>query len=139
MIAMAPDGDIWGADYEGVAVMTVPTMIMGGSGDTANVPEITSYPIYEHLGSANESLVVLENADHWIFMQPRQDTPWMGDIIPYFVATDPVWDMDRAHDLINHFVTAFLLATLKGDQAAHAALLPDAVNFPGIEYKTTMK
>jgi hypothetical protein len=30
--------------------------------------------------------------------------------------------MDRAHDLINHFTTAFLLATLKGDTDAAAAL-----------------
>ena len=139
VIGLAPDGDLWGADYEGVAVMKVPTMIMGGSGDSANVPEITSYPIYEHLGSANKSLVALENADHWIFMQPRQDTPWMGNDIPYFVGSDPVWDMDRAHDLINHFATAFLLDTLKGDKEAHAALLPDAVNFPGIEYTTTLQ
>ena len=78
MIALAPDGDIWGADYEGVAVMKVPTMIMGGSGDSANIPEITSYPIYEHLGSSNKSLVVLENADHWIFTQPRQEIPCDG-------------------------------------------------------------
>jgi hypothetical protein len=63
----------------------------------------------------------------------------MGNDIPYFVSTDPVWDMDRAHDLINYYATAFLLDTLKGDQEAHTALLPDAVNFPGIEYITTMK
>ena len=63
----------------------------------------------------------------------------MGNDIPYFVNTDPVWDMNRAHDLINHFATAFLLDTLKGDKEAHAALLPDAVSFPGIEYATTMK
>lgn len=139
VIALAPDGDIWGADFEGVAVMKVPTMVMGGSGDTVLIPELTSYPIYEHLGSSNKSFVVLENADHWIFTQPRQAIPWMGNDIPYFVHTDPVWDMNRAHDLINHFATAFLLDTLKGDEAAHAALLPDAVNFPGIEYATTMK
>jgi hypothetical protein len=136
---LAPDGDIWGADYEGVAVMTVPTLIMGGSGDTVNIPEITSYPIYEHLGSAKKSLVVLENADHWIFTQPRQKIPWMGNDIPYFVNTDPVWDMDRAHDLINHYAAAFLLDTLKGNKEAHSALLPAAVSFPGIEYKTTLQ
>jgi hypothetical protein len=42
-------------------------------------------------------------------------------------------------DLIDHFSTAFLLDTLKGDKVAHAALLPDAISFPGIEYTTTMK
>jgi hypothetical protein len=43
--------------------------------------------------------------------------------------------MDRAHDLINHFTTAFLLDVLKGDKDAHAALAPDAVSFPGITYQ----
>lgn len=32
VLALAPDGDIWGADYEGVTVMKVPTMVMDGSG-----------------------------------------------------------------------------------------------------------
>ena len=48
--------------------------------------------------------------------------------------TDPVWDMDRAHDLINHFTTVFLLAEPKGDAEAGAALAPENVAFPGIEY-----
>lgn len=51
----------------------------------------------------------------------------------------PVWDKARVLDLIDHFSTAFLLDTLKGDKAAHAVLLPDAATFPGIEYMTTMK
>jgi hypothetical protein len=54
-----------------------------------------------------------------------------------FLCTDPVWDMQRAHDLINHFVTAFLLAELKGDAAAAAALAPENVAFPGLQYETT--
>jgi hypothetical protein len=46
-----------------------------------------------------------------------------------------VWDIDRAHDLVNHFVIAFLLAELKGDAEAAAALAPDVVSFPGIAYE----
>jgi hypothetical protein len=38
---------------------------------------------------------------------------------------------------MNHLVTAFLLATLKGDSDAAAALALDAVNFSGVEYRTT--
>ena len=48
---------------------------------------------------------------------------------------DPVWDKDRALDLARHFSTAFLLAELKADTEAAAALAPDSVNFPGIEYE----
>ena len=61
----------------------------------------------------------------------------MVDFGLFFLCADPVWDMDRAHDLINHFTTAFLLATLKGDGEARAALAPDAVQFPGVQYETT--
>lgn len=52
------------------------------------------------------------------------------------MCSDAVWDMARAHDLINHFTTAFLLAELKGDAEA-AALAPEKITFPGITYETT--
>jgi hypothetical protein len=42
--------------------------------------------------------------------------------------------MDRAHDLINHFATAFLMAELKGDAEAAAAL--KNASFPGVEYRS---
>jgi hypothetical protein len=45
--------------------------------------------------------------------------------------------MDRAHDLLDHFVTAFLLGELYGDAEVAAALSPEAVNLPGIIYETT--
>ncbi|KAB2862348.1 MAG: hypothetical protein F9K46_07185 [Anaerolineae bacterium] len=51
--------------------------------------------------------------------------------------SDDVWDMQRAHELINHFATAFFLAHLKGDADAAAALLPGAVDFVGVEYTVT--
>jgi hypothetical protein len=54
-----------------------------------------------------------------------------------FWVTDPVWDMDRAHDLIDHFITAFLFSVLKDDPAATEALAPENVTFPGIHYATT--
>jgi predicted dienelactone hydrolase len=136
VVALAPDGDIWGAEYGGVAVMKVPTLIMGGSEDTAQVPEHSAYLIYEHLGSPKKSHVVFENADHFIFFSQCRDIPW-GSEIPYFICSDPVWDMDRAHDLINHFVTAFLLAELKDDAEAKKVLVPENVMFPGITYETT--
>ena len=136
VVAMAPDGDIWGAEYEGVAALKVPALILGGSADTVNVPERTTDPIYQHLGSAKKSRVVFESADHFIFYSDRRDIPWASDI-PFFVGSDPVWDMRRAHDLTNHFVAAFLLSELQGDAEATKALVPENVLFPGINYETT--
>ena len=134
VIALDSDGDIWGADYSGVASVTVPTMVFGSTGDTANIPEHSSIPIYAHLGSTVKTHVVFDNADHAVSTNSCTVVPWLGAIV-YDYCADPVWDMDRAHDLVSHFTTAFLLDILKGDAEAHAALAPEAVSFPGITYE----
>jgi hypothetical protein len=83
-------------------------------------------------------LVTFENADHFIFAPSCANAPTsielLGDYF-YYLCSDPVWELDRAHDLVNHFVVAFLLAELKGDAEAAAALAPDTVSFPGITYE----
>lgn len=111
----------------GLAAVTIPTMIMFGSNDQLITPDWAGYKTYESISSTQKSQVVFENGNHVIFNQGG------GDIEP------DGWDMGRAHDLINHFTTAFLLDKLKDDQEAHQALLPDAVNFANITYSTTMK
>jgi hypothetical protein len=65
--------------------------------------------------------------------------PPVAAAIPAFFPSrsDAVWDVNRAHDLINHFTTAFLLAELYDDADAATALAPEAVQFPGIKYETT--
>ncbi len=134
VIALDADGDIWGSDYSGVTSVTVPTMVFGSTGDTSNVPEHSSIPIYAHLGSTVKTHVVFENAEHGVSINSCTVVPWLGDLYFYYCA-DPVWDKDRAHDLVSHFTTAFLLDILKGDADAHAALAAEAVSFPGITYE----
>ena len=136
VISFAGDGDIWGANYEGIAALTVPALIMTGENDILNIPERTAYPIYEHLSSVNKSLVVFERANHMIFIDQCSDSPVLLAMSPWF-CSDEVWDMARAHDLTDHFVTAFLLVALKGDAEAAQALAPENVAFAGIRYATT--
>lgn len=112
VIAASPDGDIFGTEYEGVSVLKAPTLIMAGTDDPYNVPEITSYPIYEHLGSQKKTLVVFEHGDHGL--------SW-----------------DTYSDMIKHTMIAFLLAELKGDSSAANTLLPENVTFPGVKITTT--
>ncbi len=132
-----------GGGYEfgpvGLAAVTVPVMIQVGSNDTSNTPEWSAYLAYGNISSTQKSLVTLENGNHLIFGGKCADNPWILGTDPgmFWVCSDSVWDMDRAHDLINHFTTAFLLATLKGDAEAAAALAPDQVSFPGITYEAT--
>jgi hypothetical protein len=47
---------------------------------------------------------------------------------------DPAWDKVAAHQLVQHFVTAFLLAELDHDPAATAAL-SSADGFEAISYR----
>lgn len=42
------------------------------------------------------------------------------------------------HDLIKHFTAAFLLAELKGNEDATAALAENKTGFPGVDYQRTV-
>ena len=127
-------------DKAGLAKITIPMMAMQGSGDSAVSPAWGGKPAYDNASSAQKALVTFVGGEHLIFGTPCANEPWIVAHPAYgFFCFDPVWDKTRVLDLIDHFSTAFLLDTLKGDKAAHAALLPDAVTFPGIEYTTTMK
>ena len=95
------------------------------------------YPAYDAVSSAQKAQVVFLEAGHNMFDNECKAFPYMIEIDPtlLWACSDPVWDLSRAHDLINHFTTAFLLDVLKGDKDAHAALTPDAISFPGIAYE----
>lgn len=136
IIPMSPDGDTWGAEYEGVTAVKVPTLFMAASHDSLIKPEGSENLLYPQIGAEEKSLVVFENADHLVFFTNCNDAPWLHEFIDW-VCYEPVWDRDRGHDLTNHFITAFLLAELKDDAEAAEALAPENVIFPGIRYETT--
>ncbi|NDJ77128.1 MAG: hypothetical protein GYB65_12810 [Chloroflexi bacterium] len=126
-VAVVPASPIFGP--EGEAQMDKPVLVIAAEADP--------YWSYADLGSAQKSQVVLLNAQHLVHMSACEELPALAAMGMYSVCADPVWDMDRAHDLIDHFATAFFLAELYGDADAAAALAPDAVAFPGITYETT--
>jgi predicted dienelactone hydrolase len=132
VVALAPSSaPLFGA--EGAAALRLPLMIIVGSQDRATPPERDSYPIYEAVSSERKALVVFENAGHYIFVE--QCVPALIALGRFEQCSDLVWDMQRAHDLINHFATAFFLSALKGSPEARAALDPTAANFLGVTYK----
>jgi len=139
IIAISPDYGLYGIDEVGVTTIQVPTLMMGGEADTINPISLGAIPIYEHLGSTSKGLVILEDAWHTFIANACSSNPWMATDqgFGYWFCSDPVWDMQRAHDLTNHFVTAFLLTMLKGDREAAKALAPENVTFTGIKYETT--
>lgn len=121
---------------EGLSAITIPVMTLFGSADPA---ADWMYPAYQYVGSTQKSQVVFTAAGHGIFYNQCDAFPYIVDSSFFWGCSDPVWDLARTQDLTNHFVTAFLLDALKGDADAHAALLPDAVDFSGIVYQTTMQ
>lgn len=126
-VVMAPyNAPAFGA--EGLAAITVPALIMDGSADSVTFPVRDAYPIFRDLGGEDRTLVVFENAEHYLFVDECSAVALrLGQ---FERCSDPVWDMTRAHDLINHLTTAFLRAQLYGDAAAAAAL--DAADFTGV-------
>jgi predicted dienelactone hydrolase len=138
IIPMASDSYLF--DQAGLAKITIPMMAMGGTADTGTPYLWGVRPAYDNASSPQKALVSFVGGEHLIFGTPCANQPWIVKLPAYgFFCFDPVWDKTRVLDLIDHFSTAFLLDTLKGDKAAHAALLPDAISFPGIEYTTTMQ
>lgn len=121
----------------GAKPITVPTLLMAGSGDTVCPMDVNAAAVYKDLSSEYKTLVVFDKAGHGIFANKADEYLIQHGWFDF--TSDLVWDMDRAHDLTDHFATAFLLDVLKGDKDAHKALLPDAVKFAGIQYQTTMK
>jgi hypothetical protein len=58
----------------------------------------------------------------------------MLDLVTTGFCFDPGWDRNEAHDLIRHYTTAFLLAELKQDPDAVAALSQTDTTFTGVTY-----
>ena len=125
VVAVSPGGELHAFGDAGIAAVQVPTMTMYGTSDPLASPEYNALWAYPQISSPNKALVAFENGGHLMFT----DCPivWCG--------YDAVWDLTRVDDLENHLTTAFLLDTLKGDKDAAAALVPDAVSFPGIQYQ----
>ncbi len=133
------DGAGWrylGSEYEGVAASRCQPSSWAGQGRPLTFPELTTDPIYQHLGSAKKSRGVFESGI-------TSSSSSIGEIshgratYRSSLGRDPVWDMARAHDITNHLVTAFLLSELQDDAEASTALRPENVRFPGIRYETT--
>ncbi len=133
IISAGGETELLGAD--GLASITIPVMVMNGSGVQALPSEWSSGATWDQVSSTQKVMVVLREANHCIFAEGCDHFTWPLRIGWYAGCADPVWDMNRAHDLINHFTTAFLRDMLTGDILAHAALAVDAVDFAGVTYQ----
>jgi predicted dienelactone hydrolase len=126
------DGGAFDFGPEGLNQIRVPALLIFARGAPMAMP----YPhdrLLESMTGTSEAIAIFEYADHPLFMHTCNEG--MISLETIAICAEPVWDKLRAHDLFHHLATAFLLATLKDDEEAAAALAPDAVAFPGITYE----
>jgi predicted dienelactone hydrolase len=134
IVLLAP----WGAplfDPGSLAEVDVPSMVLVGSLDETATPSRDAFAFHKNLGGTPRALVTFQNANHFIFVDVCSEfTVVMG---LHGLCSDAVWDLPRAHDLTNHFASAFLRAIFYDDAAAWEALDPAYVSFPGVDYQVT--
>jgi len=116
----------------GLNAVTVPTLYMVGTYDQF-VPIEDSRNGFATLGSDVAYMAEFDYAGHGLFQDTCERFPTMAEFGFYDLCAEKVWDKLRAHDLINHYGTAFLLWQLKDDQDAAAVFAEDAETFPGVE------
>jgi predicted dienelactone hydrolase len=125
LVAMAPGGELHAFGDSGISAVKIPTLILQGTADDVVSPEYNAYWAYEHIGSANKTLVKIEGGTHLMFIS--------------CCGYDPTAGGPRSEDVRAHLTTAFVLDILRSDTTAHSALLPNAVTFDGVDYTTTAR
>lgn len=127
VLAFAPwNAPIFGET--GLANVTVPTLIIVGSNDNTTQPERDARNFYQWVNTNDKMIVELVNGDHSLFIDVCPRT--LINFDSYGACSDAVWDLPRAHDLINHISTAFLLSHFYGDSDAATTL--DNIEFTGL-------
>jgi predicted dienelactone hydrolase len=117
-----------------LAEIVVPVMAIGGTLDSDSPYMWGTHPTYEYASSPAKARIALTDAEHMIFTGPCERQSLFLSFFMGEFCSDSSWDRNRAHDLVNHFTTAFLLAILKEDTVAAEMLRPDRVEFPGVEF-----
>lgn len=114
-----PDNRAWRSD--GLAALTVPMLIIDGDhDDVVNFQDGVKW-LFTNAKSVDRYMLVYREGRHNIAgnFADLGDAP-TTDIIGY--ATEPVWRQERINQINQHFVTAFLDSSLKGDGARRAYL-----------------
>ncbi len=136
VVALAPASeDLFGEI--GITHLDLPTLMLTGSADAVLPVEGHFYPIYDALPHEQKASVVFENGGHYLFVTDCSYFPTLLLNMGLFSkCSDLVWDMQRAHEITNHYVTAFLLTVLYDDADAHSVFTAGSP-FLGVELSQT--
>lgn len=122
---------MYGAD--GAAGIHVPTLLVL-AGASQYETDFEAEGFFTNMGAPSKLMVTLDDATATIFGDAYDRYPGRvsSDRNFWGIMSDPIWDMDRAHDLINGFVTGFLGVTLQGRVRMAQQIDPSRVYYPGV-------
>lgn len=115
LVLVAPGGELHVFGSSGLAKVTVPTLFIVSADDGIVNPETNAFWAYQNIGSKEEALATFEGGGHTMIL-----------------------GFGRQFDAAAFLTTAFFLSHLKGDTEAEAALLPTAVDIPGMAYEAIL-
>jgi alpha-beta hydrolase superfamily lysophospholipase len=124
IVAIAP----WGAqppynfwDAEGLAGIHVPLLMIDGDQDDISDHKNGVKPAFEKAINSDRCLLVFENARHNVGGNPPPPEALTNFVLRESF-DEPVWRKERITAINQHFITAFLDLTLKGDESKRAYL-----------------
>ena len=129
-----PDSRAW--DEAGLAKIAVPVLAVAGNrDDVVNFQDGVSW-LFRSMTGAQRWMLVYREARHNIVGNAFE----LDDDSPFMAAEflkEPVWRSDRLNAINQHFVTAFLDLTLKGETGKRAYLDLPTVDSDGGEWPTS--
>ncbi|KZK17067.1 hypothetical protein A3962_03915 [Meiothermus taiwanensis] len=132
VFAMAPYGQPW-VGARSLANLKVPLFVAAGEADDVATYRRDALEYFRQAGSQDKYLLTLVAAQHNPFVECPPEV--RGREEDYWRCFEPVWDMERAHDLVKHFATAFFRRFLLNDGEAGRFLNP---SLPGFKPRTTV-
>jgi predicted dienelactone hydrolase len=132
IVAMAPDAGLFGE--VGLGEVDVPSLLLGGTGDTAAPWSWGGALAYDHVSTDTRAMVAFEGSEHFVVTTTCDRMPWTAELPPEFATMfceDPAWDKPAALRITNETVAAFLAFTLQDDEAGRQALSPES--FAGVD------
>lgn len=123
VVSIAGDAAMFGP--RGLAEIEVPTLAIGGTTDTDSPYEWGTRYSYDNVSSEHKIEIGLVGAEHMTFVGECERSRRVLDLVSLGFCADDAWDRSEAHEVVSHFVTAFLLAELGESRDAAAVLSLD--------------
>jgi predicted dienelactone hydrolase len=134
VVSLAGDAAMFGKP--GLASLTAPLLVIGGTGDHDSPYDWSTRLAYDGASSSRKVEVALGGAEHFVFSGRCDSVRRIVAVIPMGFCDDPAWNRTRAQAVIKHFVTAFLLAELTDQSDAASGLSPGGPSLPGLDVRT---